>query len=245
MLKADYLLRLMKQRTDALVATDEKLQQFLMWVNEKSLSVSVPYKPLVIRAFYLAVAFSRDLDLAFHYDHDRSHDIALAFNLDVYLSRDLDIALDFNLGRLLARACDFDYAVAEHDYEMILHCDDDLYQRFASVFALNLPLELRQALEQVKAQRHQPGYNIFSPMWWQPNKRLIKRLRDVMIKHRNIGHNWQFSYEQKELLKQYYHANKLLVDCLKSSCNVTPEVQQEIEETLFLPIAEIERRGSC
>jgi hypothetical protein len=42
MQKADYLLRLMKQRTDALVATDEKLQQFLMWVNEKSLSVEFP-----------------------------------------------------------------------------------------------------------------------------------------------------------------------------------------------------------
>jgi len=33
MKKADYLLRLMKQRTDALVASDEKLQQFLMWVS--------------------------------------------------------------------------------------------------------------------------------------------------------------------------------------------------------------------
>jgi hypothetical protein len=233
----------MKQRTDAIAATDEKLQQFLMWINEKSLSVSVPYKPLVIRAFYVAVAFSRNL--GFHYDHDRSRDIALAFNLDVYLSLDFDIVLDFNLGRLLARACDFDNAVTEHDYEMILHIDNDLYERFASVFALSLPLELRQALEQVKEQRHQRGYNIFSPMWWQPNKSLIKRLRDVMIKHRNIGHNWQFSQEQKELLKQYYDANKLLVDCLNSSCNVTPEVQQEIENTLLLPIAEIQKRGSC
>jgi hypothetical protein len=78
-------------------------------------------------------------------------------------------------------------------------------------------------------------------MWWQPNKSLIKRLRDVMIKHRNIGHNWQFSYEQKELLKQYYHANKLLVDCLNSSCNVTPAVRSHIEDTLLLPIAEIEK----
>jgi predicted NACHT family NTPase len=78
-------------------------------------------------------------------------------------------------------------------------------------------------------------------MWWQPNKIWIKRLRDVMIKHRNIGHNWQFSKEQKELLKQYYDANKLLVDCLNSCSNVTPAVRSHIEDTLLLPIAAIEK----
>ena len=240
MQKADYLLRLMKQRTDALVAKDEKLQQFLMWVNEKSLAVKVPYKPAAVRAFYFAIVFSRGL--GFHYDNaDRSRDIALAFNLDVYVSRDFDIVLDFNLGRLLARACDFDNAVTKHNYEMILNNDDDLYQRFASVFALSLPLELRQALEQVKDQRHQRGYNIFSKMWWQPNKSLIKRLRDVMIQHRNIGHDWQFSKEQKELLIEYYDANKLLVDCLNSSSDVTPKVRSHIEDTLLLPITEIQK----
>jgi predicted NACHT family NTPase len=77
MQKADYLLRLMKQRTDALVASDEKLQQFLMWVNEKSLSVEVPYKPAAVRAFYFAVAVGRDIGLPF--DHDRNRDIALVF----------------------------------------------------------------------------------------------------------------------------------------------------------------------
>jgi len=35
MQKADYLLQLMKQRTDALVATDEKLQQFLMRIEKQ------------------------------------------------------------------------------------------------------------------------------------------------------------------------------------------------------------------
>ncbi len=239
MQKADYWLRLMKQQTDALVASDEKLQRFLMWANQKSLSVSVPYKPVVIRAVYVAIAVARDLGLPF--DPDRSRDIAFVFNLDVYSNNDFDIALDYNLSRLLVRISDFYFALDQHNYEMIGSTDHALYMLFANIFALNLPLELRQALEKVKEQRHQRGYNIFSKMWWQPNKIWIKRLRDVMIKHRNIGHNWQFSYEQKELLKQYYHANKLLVDCLNSSCNVTPAVRSHIEDTLLLPIAEIEK----
>lgn len=37
-------------------------------------------------------------------------------------------------------------------------------------------------------------------------------------------------------------ANKLLVDCLNSDCNVSPEVKKEIEQTLLLPMSEIEKR---
>ena len=64
-----------------------------------------------------------------------------------------------------------------------------------------------------------------------------------MIKHRNIGHDWQFSVQQKEVLREYYDANLLLVECLNSDsdCDVTPAVLQEIGETLLLPSAEIQK----
>ena len=70
----------------------------------------------------------------------------------------------------------------------------------------------------------------------------VKAMRKVMIEHRNIGHDWQFSEEQKEKLQQYYDANKLLVDCLNSDCYISRVVREEIEETLLLPIAEIQKR---
>ncbi len=77
--------------------------------------------------------------------------------------------------------------------------------------------------------------------WWQENgKSWTEQLRAVMIEHRNIGHDWQFTDAQKELLKQYYNANKLLVDCLNSDCYVSREVRQEIEDTLLLPVKRIE-----
>ncbi|WP_157162605.1 NACHT C-terminal helical domain 2-containing protein [Cylindrospermum stagnale] len=60
-----------------------------------------------------------------------------------------------------------------------------------------------------------------------------------MIKYRNIGHDWQFTKQQKELLQQYYDANLLLVECLNSNCNVSREVRQHREDTLLLPIAEL------
>lgn len=242
MQKADYLLRLMKQRTDELVATDEKLQQFLMWVNEKSCSVDLPYKSLAIRAFYFALVFARDLGLT--YDPDRNRDIAFIFNLDVYLSRDFDIALDFNLSRILVRIADYYIAIDQRNYELIGRVDHGIHMIFANIFALNLSVELRQALEQIQKQRHQKNYNIFSQRCWQPKKSWIKQLRSLMIQHRNIGHDWQVSEQQNELIKEYYEANLLLLDCLNSSCTVTPTVRQEIEETLLLPIAEIKKKLS-
>ena len=79
--------------------------------------------------------------------------------------------------------------------------------------------------------------------WWQDNGQVwVNELRTAMIEHRNIGHDWQFSDAQREKLQHYYDANKLLIDCLNSDCYVSREVRQEIEETLLLPIAEIEKR---
>jgi hypothetical protein len=49
------------------------------------------------------------------------------------------------------------------------------------------------------------------------------------------GQDWHFSYQQRQVLKQYYDANKLLVDCLNSASNVAPAVRSHIEETLLLP----------
>ena len=63
-----------------------------------------------------------------------------------------------------------------------------------------------------------------------------------MIKYCNIGYDWQFNEEQIELLRQYYDTNEFLLECMDSDCYVSREVRQEIEETLLLPIAEIETR---
>jgi predicted NACHT family NTPase len=244
MQKADYLLRLMKQRTDALVATDEKLQQFLMWVNEKSLSVEVPYKPAAVRAFYFAVAVARDMAGTRTRALSGSRDLARALNLSLNLMinhpHNLDIIVDLNVGRILAHAHTLTHAL---DYAFV----SNLYRPFGYILSIRkLDLEFKQALQQLKTQLPYPYDEERFKQWWQANGQAwTKQLKSEMIKQRNIGHDWQFSDQQKELLKQYYKANKLLVDCLNSASSMTPAVRSHIEETLLLPIAEIERRGSC
>jgi predicted NACHT family NTPase len=79
--------------------------------------------------------------------------------------------------------------------------------------------------------------------WWRDEgKAWTDQLRELIVKHQNVGHNWGFNPEQKELLECYCDANKLLVDCLNSGCSVNNEVREAIEDTLLLPIAEIEKR---
>jgi predicted NACHT family NTPase len=113
----------------------------------------------------------------------------------------------------------------------------------ASALNRALESELRHSLQELKAQllNLKSNKEIYL-QWWQINgKNWIKRLNTLMIEQQNIGHDWQFSQQQWELLSQYYSANQLLVDCLNSDCYVSREVRQEIENTLLLPIGEIEK----
>ena len=228
----------MKQRTDALVASDEKLQQFLMWVNQKSLAVDLPYKPAAVRAFYFTLYLDRALNLGL--------DAAFVRVLDLNLDAAIDPALDPALDPAIVRAIDPAIVRA-----LILTLAPTLIPTLIPTLdpAIDLALspELRQALQELKTQLHDPdsGEKIFKLWWHIQSRALIRQLRTLMIEPRNIGHDWQFRNEQKELLKQYYDANKLLVDCLNSDCNVTPAVRSHIEDTLLLPIAEIQKRRSC
>ena len=53
-----------------------------------------------------------------------------------------------------------------------------------------------------------------------------------MISERNIGHDWQFSDQRREALRQYYNANWLLLECLNTNY-VTRAVREELKETLM------------
>jgi len=70
--------------------------------------------------------------------------------------------------------------------------------------------------------------------WWNANGQTwAEKLKFLILHYRNIGHQWQFSAQQKEVLKQYYASTQLLVHCL-SGCEVTPTVREKIEEKLLL-----------
>ena len=242
---ADDLLGLMKQQTDLLVADDPDLQTFLVWVDQKTISVEAPYKLVAVRAFYLFLVLALDLPpdhirdltfslaraLALPLELDRVHDLALDLDLTLALALERALALCRDLGHDRTVSALFSYDL-----------DRDLDRAVEQ--ASQSDLELKLKIEALKAQL--PDFEDRDQVveqWWRgQGEDWIVQLRAVMVGHRNTGHDWQLTVAQTEKLQQYYDTNKLLVDCLNSDCYVTKATRQQIEEMLLLPMSEIEKR---
>jgi predicted NACHT family NTPase len=241
---ANQLLQMMKQQVDALVlaasenfreasainvdsgiaASDETIEQYLNWVRQKSLEVKTPYKAAAVRAFYLTLALPPS--------HRLAGNQALALAIDPRLSGEVggDLALDLALVQALGVA---------------LALTPELFPDRFTALCLALDLDhltkvepIGNSLQQVKKQLPKPGEDRESlKQWWQDNGQAwASQLRTVLIEHRHIGHEWHLGEATLQRLEQYGDANKLLVDCLNSNCQLTPTVRQEIEDNLLLPI---------
>lgn len=229
------MLRLIKQRIDLLLAEDEQIQEFLIWLSQKSNSVSTQYKAVAIRAFYLVC------DRAFSHPPNYNLECALMGNI----AFDPDLALDDFLSSTLTCAGELDLA-----FENSLNDAVILDHLQALAIALNRAIdlvfeaELQHLLQNLKEQI--PDFNRSTKklrQWWQVQGEVWrKKLRSILINHRNIGHDWDFTPQQQQLLLQYYDVNKLLVDCLNRASGITPDIRQEIEDTLLLSIVDIETR---
>jgi predicted NACHT family NTPase len=263
---ADYLLKLMKQKVDQIVAGDEDIQKLLVWLKEKADSVEHPYKPAAIRADYLEPALDGYSQHFLCEDRGLPYDISI----DVFLKVDLGIALNQNLQDTSVRKKfeGLDYGL---DRTIDEKFDRDLYFPFKpgqvedrnDIFAyptnrdistiLNESLailekndrdpELKEALQKLKSQLPSSSDSAALEQWLEEDdgKAWTEQLRTVMIQYRNVGHDWQFSDAQYQLLKDYYNSNLLLVQCLQQARYVSLEVRQEIENTLLLPQAELEQ----
>jgi predicted NACHT family NTPase len=104
---ADELIVAMKSHIDLKSRDDEKLQQFLQWLNQKSLSVQVSCRPSTVRLFYCTLTVPSDCDRNLALDRviDRGQDLELdndlaldrALNLDQTLNRAVALAQDSKL----------------------------------------------------------------------------------------------------------------------------------------------------
>jgi dsRNA-specific ribonuclease len=203
---ADKRLRQMKQQADALVAEDKTLQQLLTWVNQKALSVDSSYEPAKVRAFYLALIRVLGFDFAKAFD-DPTRRRSFACSFTSVFDRTRGLALSL--------AFDF-------DAKNVLLC----------LLALDLEPQLKKAMEELEAELPDPDEEAERFNEWRKTKgqAWVEKLTSL------IGYNLQFSEPQKDLLKEYYKANKSLVEELNSGCQVSKAVRQEIEETLLLPV---------
>lgn len=228
--RADDMLLLMKYQIDSLVRNDEKLQRFMIWLNNQCKLFNIPYKASAIRAEYFALSINPEQQIENNFFlGKRLHNLTLYIDSQ-FLSTQF-ITIDYAL--IFALSFNENISQGKALYSAIEYALDNISES-----------ELKQLLLSFKNQLPNIEKNSFQD-WWQANGKVwIEELRNVIVKYRNIGHDWQFSNQQQEKLKKYYDANKLLVYCLNSDCYLSRAVHQEIEDSLFLPITEIEgRRG--
>ncbi|CBN57631.1 MULTISPECIES: NACHT domain-containing protein [Kamptonema] len=267
---ASCLLQIMKQKVDFLVEPENILQEMFNCLYQKSCSVKTKYKPAGIRAFYLdgiienyggyICAIDKSLD------YDLSIDSALSSILGTLLyeqnlHQDFGQGVNISLDRVIEPLFEVDIPPAM-DYTPVrdlFHLWQSAERRKDVKARLSIAIEkagdprqgnqaLKQALEQLQTQFPE-NLDETNPAWLNSQKRknLAEKLRQIMIEYRGIGHDWQgqFTQKQRELLKKYYNATELLANSLfKTNCVVSPEVRQEIENTLLLPISEIRFRDS-
>ena len=216
---ADSLVQLMKQEIDALVAEDPYLQKFLDWASQKSQTISTEPKIATNRAFYLSLAKNSQTDY-----------FALTSTLDqgTFLDAALENFLsefDLDQGQISAQI--------QASREALSH-----------IIAMVQDNSFYKALQQLKNELPTPHYSQTAMQtWWQRNyNNWIEQLKVTISHYRNIYHPWEFSEKQQKILKRYYDANQLLVDCLNSNSEITSTVRQEIEATLLMPQEELEDR---
>lgn len=219
----DELLLLMKQEVDNLVISNQKLQKFLKWLDEKTSIINASYYPASVRAFYFTLALPPDYPLAYNQNLALSLDSRLAGNLAI------DLALDLALIHALA---------------ISLRMTTNIFYQRLSVLALALDLQhllqdspvLQQSLQNLHDELPTPEQSRHAlKIWWEENgETWTSKLRNLIISDRQIGHDWQFDENELQILQQYWNANKVLIDCLNNAGNVSLATIKSIEKKLFL-----------
>jgi predicted NACHT family NTPase len=218
----DRWLKEIQHSIDDSLSEDAKLQEFLTWVQKKAESVSTPYKPAAVRAFYLALSsdFAPSLSTAIAYD----------FNLNFAPA----LARDRALTRALVRAHSL-----SHDLNLNSVLDLTRELTLALTRDRDLDAKLVQTLEPLRSQLptnfSEHSLETFRTWWLMQGSTWTESLRQVMTEHRNIGQDWQFTADQQQTLQKYYDANQFLVELLKQRSTVSRSVRQAIEDNLLLP----------
>jgi len=237
----DNLLQLMKVKLDTLLVGEERTQQFLTYVNNKSLMVNLPYRQSTRRACYFAMELcpERILEAPLNPDFSLPRTLETRFNqtLGTYYvpayvyalaSEALDLAID------LALILQLNTAIIFSDYPI---------EEIAGVFDLVFDLKVKLAKPLDDLRKELPDSHSNWVTWWKDNGLLwSEKFRSVINSYRNVGYDWKFNTIQRIKLQKYHDASTVLAYCLNSNCMVSDVVKQKIEETLLLPIAEIENR---
>jgi predicted NACHT family NTPase len=220
-----------KQEIDGILAGDEKLQEYLGWLNEKCQSIESELNDrtsselLIVRLLYLDLpvyssykdysaqsqSYLLSLDLS-------DNDISAPFSAKMFMALPLPLRLDFCLYFCI------------HYFQLPILLEFHLLdQAIGNAQMLKCSDEFLDELKNLKQQIPLQSENFAQ---WQ------QKSLAVLIKYRNVGYDWQFTPQQKDRIYKYYNANNLLRECLelKDECYIDIATRQHITDAFCSPI---------
>ena len=241
---ADRLVKLIKQAIDNSIAYEPKLQVYLEWLFQKSVSIQKSHKPVAIRVFYYAL------------DCDFGRELSQSFGLDLSLertckydeNRDAFILLDLAFYHMLKHAEIFDRNVShlcffDLDIGTTLQHINEVKNALELSICLKLNLGWEDGLRHLKEALLVSNGWEYLYHWWKNNgSNWVSELRRLAIEHCNICRNWKFTTEQQQQLERYYNANAFLTQLMNIEGSVSVNLHNEIEDTLLLSWNELQRR---
>lgn len=231
---ASPLLKIMKEEIDRMLSEKTKLQEFLMYVNQKASTYKLSIHTAAVRAFYFDIDFEIDQErrLSLLLDTSANYLVCGSFFARVFKETELDEGIKI--------AKEYDRDLAEESLKICEASSANKAMYIALEYALKHPMlnpKLRDSLNNI----YQEDSQIIEKNGFDEEKlnHLADESRDIAKKNRYIGTDtWKFSSDEKQLLKQYYEANVLLVECLNTDCFINPKIRQEILDTLLLRVSD-------
>ena len=251
--KEEFLLAL-KISIDKLVSETEKIQQVLEWINKKSINEKSVLDFRIdsffqIRAYYFDLLFAYEVKNGFTLNPKVL--VELDLFKDIYPENNYPRYNNFLLDRTLWWICTYIRDSARIHFafgyqfeignalQIATEKSKILFQsKIIPLIFYEKLLNLWQNLPDLDNE----SKDIFINWWKENGENWLQQLRQLMIEYRDIGHDWQFTEEEKTIFKEYYYANQLLIECLNVNYSEKDCFWQEITESVFLPIAEIEKR---
>ncbi|HEY9630370.1 MAG TPA: NACHT domain-containing protein [Coleofasciculaceae cyanobacterium] len=235
---ADEVIRLMLQEIQTSFAKHSDLQQVLAWVNQMATRAaqSLPYKASALRAWFFCLV-GRNLDEgieSFRKSGQATSDYH-AFSLSRSMGLDEVLANDITeLTVLYERLCHALGLVSREEIVIELISAFPAFYRDRLIDGL-LPaiLPIKDLLLQLDNLISPAQQDLFLTWWRQGGHEWA--LNTLEICRQTDDGKADIPQPPKDILKQYYDANLLLLDCIGRAGAITTSVRESVETTLLLP----------
>ncbi len=244
--QSNRLIGLIKQAIDYSISNNAKAQEFLDWIYKKSKSNQALDQTYTARKinFVRAFAPSWAVDELLKSSFDTALNMARGIMTDLVLAPDcaekifwgidvgikIGVNIEFKPDALFEP---FTNPEPEFDFLTVL---DNIRNRDSSVTDKLEPLRRKLPV------LFWDSIAEFESWWEQYGAIWTVQFCQVMFEYFNVMPSFKFDSQQVGSIESYYRANNFLIALLEIENAVSPEVRQEIEDNLLLPIAELKRR---